>query len=104
MYTIKQTVKYLLTTNAETRKDDYTLFAEFIRQNVKRYPLDKELQTFCDVLSNHKEHGLPNFTSIIRARRLLQVENPNLIDATTKAQRTKKESKFKESIRKGEII
>lgn len=73
----------------ETRKDDFLLILEVLKHFVTT---DIELET---ILKQHVELGIPSFASIIRVRRKLQEEYPELEDPAAVAIRQAEEEEFK---------
>ena len=73
----------------ETRKDDFLLILEVLKNFVTA---DMRLET---VLKHHVELGVPSFASIIRIRRILQRKYPELVDIVAQAVRENEEKEFK---------
>lgn len=71
---IVSTVKEVLEVKPETRGDDFLLIVEVYN----RLRPNLEGLSFNYVLRNHKMYNLPSFSSIVRARRKLQVDYPEL--------------------------
>ena len=74
----------------ETRKDDFLLILEVLKNFVTS---EMNLET---VLKHHVELGIPSFASIIRIRRKLQEQHPELVDPAAAAVREKEQEEFKE--------
>ena len=75
----------ILKNQPETRKDDYLLIEQVIDRIIPTQDL-----SFKNVMTNHKELGLPSLESITRCRRKLQAGNPDLVDEETQAYREEK--------------
>ena len=75
----------ILKDQPETRKDDYILIERVIDRIIPTQDL-----SFKNVMTNHKELGLPSLESITRCRRKLQAENPDLVDNETQGYREEK--------------
>ena len=92
----QDTVLNILTNNVEARGDDFILIAEVydaIRPELRGVPMDY-------VLRNHKDYKLPSFSSIVRARRKLQVMYPDLEpEESVKRLREDEEQKYIEYAR-----
>ena len=73
----------------ETRADDYLLVLEVYKHFIS---VDMSLKT---VLEHHIELGLPSFASIIRIRRKLQKNNPELASLTAAVMREKEEKEYR---------
>ena len=90
---IVSTVKEVLEANKEARGDDFILIADVYKKvvpNLAGIPLDFALR-------NHKRYNLPSFSSIVRARRKLQVEYPELeAEERIKVIRELEEQKYKD--------
>lgn len=78
-----------LVNNPKTRKDDFLLILEVLKHYVTT---NIEMEA---VLTYHKELGVPSFASIIRIRRKLQEQHPELEDAEAKEIRSKEEEEFR---------
>lgn len=78
-----------LVDNPETRKDDFLLIYEVLKNFVSS---DMRLN---EVLKHHVELGIPSFASIIRIRRMLQAKYPELVDIVAQTVREKEEEEFK---------
>ena len=78
-----------LVDHPETRADDFMLVREVYAQFVSGE------MSFNTVLEHHVELGLPSFASILRARRKLQKENPELVNAKAAAIRAGEEKEYK---------
>lgn len=92
----QDTVLYILTNNIEARGDDFILIAEvydLIRPELRGVPMDYALR-------HHKDYKLPSFSSIVRARRKLQVMYPDLEpEDSIKKLREDEELKYREYAR-----
>jgi hypothetical protein len=73
----------------ETRADDFMLVREVYSQFVSGE------MSFNTVLEHHIELGLPSFASILRARRKLQKEHPELVNAKAAEIRAGEEKEYK---------
>lgn len=73
----------------ETRKDDFILILEVLKNFVTT---DINLET---VLKHHVELGIPSFASIIRIRRKIQEQHPALEDPAATAVREQEQEEFK---------
>lgn len=94
---IKEVVKVKLIEKPMTRCDDMRLIYEVYKEylpNINQIPI-------MSLMYNHKAYGLPSIASIIRYRRKLQAEYPEL-EATEKIkeERRKKEQQFREEFRR----
>lgn len=74
----------------ETREDDFLLILQ-----VYKTVINTEMR-FDLVCREHKALGLPSFASIIRIRRKLQREFPELANADTAAMRAEAEREYRE--------
>lgn len=79
-----------LVDNPETRKDDFILILEVLKNFVTT---EMNLET---VLKHHVELGIPSFASIIRIRRILQSKHPELVDEAAANVREAEETEFRE--------
>lgn len=79
-----------LENNPATRKDDFILILEVLKNFVTA---DISLET---VLKHHVALGVPSFASIIRIRRILQTKHPHLVDAAAANVRAQEQEEFKE--------
>lgn len=75
--------------NPATRKDDFLLVLDVYKNIINP---DTGLEF---AFTNHKALGLPSFASIIRIRRKLQREYPELANAGTVAMRAGAEEDYK---------
>lgn len=94
---IKEVVKVKLRDNPMARCDDMRLIYDVYKvylPNIDKVPI-------MSLMYNHKAYGLPSIASIIRYRRKLQAEYPEL-EATDKIkeERKKKEQQFREEFRR----
>lgn len=93
---ITDTVLDILEDNLEARGDDFILIAEVydrLRPELRGVPMDYALK-------HHKSYKLPSFSSIVRARRKLQVMYPDLEpDEDIKAIRKEEEQAYREYAR-----
>ena len=93
MLKVLETVEKVLEDNKLARDDDFILIAEVydcLRPELVGVPLDYALR-------NHKSYKLPSFSSIVRARRKLQRENPELkASKVVTAIRAEEEKKYRE--------
>jgi len=78
-----------LVDNPNTRKDDFLLIYEVLKNFVTT---EMSIET---VLKHHVELGIPSFASIIRIRRMLQAKYPELVDIVAQAVREQEEKEFK---------
>ena len=74
----------------ETRADDFILMLEVFKNFVTS---EMSIEA---VFKHHLELGLPSFASIIRIRRKLQKQYPELENDTTAKMRNKAEKDYKE--------
>lgn len=86
----EELVKQILEEKPIARTDDFILYG-FV---LKHYGVDLNmpLKVF---FSSYKKLGVPSFKSIERSRRMVQAENPELIDAMTSMYRQDEEEKYK---------
>ncbi len=90
LQTIENVVLEVLETYPNARKDDYVLMYFVCRKmckNVTSY-------SFGSVLLDHKELKVPNWKSIERARRKIQANRPDLVNAETAAIRYEEEKDY----------
>lgn len=90
LQTIENVVLEVLEAYPNARKDDYILMYFVCRKmckNVIPY-------SFGSVLLDHKELKLPNWKSIERARRKIQANRPDLVNAKTAAIRHEEEKEY----------
>lgn len=87
---VKNLVYKALVDKPSTRSDDFLLILEVLSNYCT------EELTLKSVMENHKQLGIPSFASIIRMRRFIQVENPNLVDEKAKAIRETEEGEYYE--------
>ena len=74
----------------ETRKDDFLLVLE-----VYKTIINPDMR-FDLVFTHHKALGLPSFASIIRIRRKLQREFPDLVNTDTAEMRAEAEKEYRD--------
>ena len=91
--TLKPQIKDILKDNPATRGDDFLLVLEVYRNYI---PLSMPVK---DALHDHKKYNLPSFASIIRVRRKLQVDNPNLVNKKVKGFREDQEEQVLDYVR-----
>jgi hypothetical protein len=78
-----------LVNNPETRGDDFLLIYEVLKHFVTpEFSLES-------VLKHHVELGIPSFASIIRIRRKIQENNPELEDEKKREIRNQEQEEFK---------
>ena len=86
---VQQIVHNILIDKPETRADDFILvlevFKHFVNENVM----------LATVFIHHRDFGLPSFASIVRARRKLQRQYPELEDKTATEIRAQEEKEYK---------
>lgn len=73
----------------ETRKDDFLLVLAVYQNTINP---DMRFDLVC---KHHKALGLPSFASVIRIRRKLQREYPELVNPETAEMRTEAEEDYK---------
>ena len=78
-----------LENNPATRKDDFILILEVLKNFVTA---DIQLET---VLKHHVALGVPSLASIVRIRRILQSKYPHLVDEAAQEVRDKEKAEFK---------
>lgn len=86
---IQPLVHNALLNNPDTRKDDFLLVLDVYKNFIK---CDMQLET---VFKHHKKLGVPSFESVIRIRRKLQSEYPELKNESTAKMRAKKEKEYR---------
>ena len=91
IFTLENVVYTVLYKNELTRKDDFILVLEVIREYC---PSLIEMKVK-DIMVEHKELGLPSFESITRARRKIQKEHPELVDKDAEKTRKELQKKYK---------
>lgn len=72
--TIEEKVRFALSCNEKTRDDDMTLYVCVCAICLPTVPE----MPFMNVMLHYRSLGLPNFESVGRIRRKLQVEHPEL--------------------------
>lgn len=85
---VEQLVERALRDNEETRKDDFVLYYEVVKQIVNP---DISLK---GALLNHKKLDLPPFETVSRCRRKLQERDNTLKDNETAMKREAQEQEF----------
>lgn len=88
---IKKVVYDILANDKESRCDDMYLLARVIETVCEMKP---HTDLLIHQLEQWRFEGLPNFNTVIRARRKLQVEFPELIDEETAKRRAEEEAKY----------
>lgn len=83
-------VKQILEEKPIARKDDFILFG-FV---LKHYGVDLNIP-LREFFQTYKKLGIPSFKSVERARRMVQAENPDLIDGITSMYRQDEEERYK---------
>lgn len=78
-----------LTDNPETRTDDFILVLEVLKNFITG---EMRLET---VLEHHAELGIPSFASILRIRRRLQAQYPELTNQATAEMRAEAEKDYR---------
>ena len=73
--TIEGKVKSILQKNGDARNDDMVLYLALCNL----YLADAGNMPLAQILTNHKELGLPSFESVGRTRRKLQEKHPELL-------------------------
>ena len=76
--TIEGKVKAVLQKNEDARNDDMVLYLALCNL----YLADAGNMPLAQILTNHKELGLPGFESVGRTRRKLQEKYPELLGST----------------------
>jgi hypothetical protein len=95
---VKPIVYEELAMNKEDRNDDMLL----IRDVCERYCANPKVP-FWKLLTDHVKYGLPSFASIIRYRRAIQIEHPELnSDEHIAMLRKEEEKKYKDRFGKGD--
>lgn len=92
----EEVVEKILEKYPKTRDDDFLLYAAVCQA----YGLDIHNHTIVDWAKGHKELGYPAFTSINRARLVVEERRPDLIGEKKKA-RLEKAEKIKEEMLNG---
>ncbi len=90
-FSLENIVYTVLLKNKQTRKDDFILVLEVIREYCPSL-IEMKIK---DIMLEHKELGLPSFESITRARRKVQKEHPELIDKDAKKIRKELQKEYK---------
>jgi hypothetical protein len=87
---VQPIVHNLLIDKPETRADDFILVLEvykhFVNENIM-------LGT---ALAHHRELGLPSFASILRSRRKIQSQYPELVNKATAEIRAQEETEYRD--------
>ena len=90
---IEPLVEKALRENELTRKDNFVLYVEVLRNYIHT-----ESMTFEDVCLHHVELGVPSLETITRCRRKLQEKHPELVDPdTAKARAIEEEEHYEYS-------
>lgn len=89
MNTIHNAVKRILEEQPATRSDDWLLTLEVWKEYAAT-----DLSVDC-MFKHHAELCVPSISSITRARRKVQRENPELVDAEARAIRKKHEREMR---------
>ena len=76
--TIEGKVRAVLQENEDARNDDMVLYLALCNL----YLADAGNMPLAQILTNHKELGLPSFESVCRTRRKLQEKYPELLGST----------------------
>lgn len=90
---LQSRVMGVLTDYPETRSDDFLLMEKVLNEYIDT---NMSLRT---IFHHHIELGIPSFESITRARRIVQEQNPELVDSNAKCRRKKEEREFKQFVR-----
>lgn len=93
---IHKTVYDILVNDKKSRCNDMYLLARVIEAVSEKKPhklIIKQLERW-------NYDGLPNFNTVIRARRYIQVQHPELINTKTAEVRAKQEKKYRAKYRK----
>lgn len=90
-FSLENIVYTVLLKNKQTRKDDFILVLEVIREYCPSL-IEMKIK---DIMLEHKELGLPSFESITRARRKVQKGHPELIDKDAKKIRKELQKEYK---------
>ncbi|MBQ9607829.1 MAG: hypothetical protein IJV15_00120 [Lachnospiraceae bacterium] len=90
-FSLENIVYTVLLKNKQTRKDDFILVLEVIREYCPSL-IEMKIK---DIMLEHKELGLPSFESITRARRKVQKEHTELIDKDAKKIRKELQKEYK---------
>lgn len=90
LHKVQDTVYEILKENEETRKDDYLLVLKVLERYVSPHT---HLKTVC---SKHKQLGLPSLHTIVRVRRKLQVDHPELMDEEKRKIRAAEAEEYKQ--------
>ena len=89
--TIRAKVKSVLEEIPETRGDDFLLI-----ERVVAFSVDTGIK-FAEAMKEHEKLGLPSFAGIVRARRRLQEEFPDLLpEEEVQSLRAKEEEAYRE--------
>ena len=87
LHTIEKFVLQALEEQPETRKDDFLLMLAVCEKT----EADIIGTTFKEAMIHHKLFKIPNWKSVERARRKIQAQRPDLVDAKTAEKRRKEE-------------
>lgn len=90
--TIEDRVKVILEKDEEARNDDMTLYLKVCNFYLK----DAGAMPFAEIMLQYRFLGLPNFESVGRIRRKLQLQYPELAgDFDTRKRRTAQERLYR---------
>jgi len=78
--TIEEKVKSVLQKNEDARNDDMVLYLALCNLYLK----DAGTMPLAQIMTRHKELGLPSFESVGRTRRKLQERHPELLGSLRK--------------------
>lgn len=91
IYKTEAIVKKVLEEYEDSRSDDFVLIYRVFKE-VNEWATIREL--FCHTMLNHKEYNLPAISTIMRCRRKLFKEYPELKPKKVTNEREKKENKI----------
>lgn len=86
---VKAKVRKVLADHPAARKDDDVLFYKVCKEHAKQIGVDMKSIHFSTVFLGNPL-GFPRYESVVRLRRMVQAQNPELLDATASVNRCKK--------------
>ena len=95
--TVKELVRYILSTDPQSRNSDSYLYLKVIEQQAIQKSIDLRLLSVVSFFNNLNFNGFAKFESVRRARQKLQAEYPALMgSADVQAARRANETAFRE--------
>lgn len=100
---VKTMVRKALTDHPATRADDDALFYRVCKQHAAQIGVNLSDLHFSTVFLGNPL-GFPRYESVVRLRRMVQRQDPDLLNPVTASNREKKEADFVELARKGGVV